>query len=192
MNIAIRPSRDAVAALVSQNRSTPPFIHLRVHSAYSLLEGAMTIGKLDKLAVGHGFPAIGLTDTNNLFGILEFSNKVESAGIQPIAVVALALSFEEPRGERTAPAPQAARGPKVQDGMVAFFAMNERGYESLLKLVSRAHLGASDFEGPHVKLPDLAAHHDGLIALTGGPDGPIDRALREGQAELADARLRAL
>ena len=65
--------------------SGPRFIHLKVHSAYSLLEGALPIEKLAKLAAAMHFPAIGLTDTNNLFGALEFSEKLWHAGVQPIA-----------------------------------------------------------------------------------------------------------
>ena len=58
----------------------PRFVHLKVHSAYSLLEGALPIGKLAKLAAAHGFPALALTDTNNLFGALEFSDKMSGRG----------------------------------------------------------------------------------------------------------------
>ena len=59
-------------------------MHLKVHSAYSLLEGALPIVKLAKLAAANQFPALGLTDTNNLFGALEFSEKLWSAGVQLI------------------------------------------------------------------------------------------------------------
>src|SRR5262245_58074303 len=76
MNKMIRPS-EAADSRATGNR---PFVHLKVHSAYSLLEGALTIPRLAKLAVGNGFPALGLTDTNNLFGALEFSDKLAGAG----------------------------------------------------------------------------------------------------------------
>jgi DNA polymerase III subunit alpha len=164
------------------------FAHLKVHSAYSLLEGALTIPRLAKLAAAHGFPALGLTDTNNLFGALEFSDKLAEAGIQPIIGVALNLDFEErspDQGERAATR-------VTGDGPIALFAMSEAGYANLMKLVSRAHLEAADTETPHAPAAALAAHADGLIALTGGPDGPIDRALREGQHDLAEARLQRL
>ena len=71
----------------------PQYVHLKVHSAYSLLEGAITIPRLAKLAVGNGFPALGLTDTNNLFGALEFSDKIAAAGIQPIVGCTLQVDF---------------------------------------------------------------------------------------------------
>ncbi len=168
----------------------PPFVHLKVHSAYSLLEGALPIPKLAKLAVGYGFPALGLTDTNNLFGALEFSDKLADAGIQPIIGVALSIDFEErqPDAIERAATPQRKTG----DGPLALLATSEAGYANLMKLVSRAHLEAADVQAAHATATALDAHADGLIVLTGGPDGPIDRALHEGQHDLAEARLKRL
>ncbi|MEM7750526.1 MAG: PHP domain-containing protein, partial [Pseudomonadota bacterium] len=80
--------RPAANSAPSQD-AAPQFIHLRVHSAYSLLEGALPIGKLAKLAVGNHAPAMALTDRNNLFGALEFSNKLSGEGVQPIAGITL-------------------------------------------------------------------------------------------------------
>ena len=77
--------------------ASAPFVHLKVHSAYSLLEGALPIGKLAKLAVGYGFPALAITDTNNLFGALEFSNKLWEAGVQPIVGVNIDVDFGDHR-----------------------------------------------------------------------------------------------
>ena len=171
----------APAAARNAEPAAPRFIHLKVHSAYSLLEGALPIPSLAKLADKHGFPALALTDTNNLFGVLEFSEKLAGAGIQPIAGVSIAIDFEERK-----PEPRTAGGPPPKslphrDGLVALFAMSEDGYANMMELVSKAHLESSDIEGPHIKLSSLMPSTAGLIALTGGPDGPIDRALREGQ-----------
>src|SRR6185436_974059 len=170
--------------------ATPPrarFVHLKVHSAYSLLEGALPIGKLAKLAAAHNFPALGLTDTNNLYGALEFSDKLAESGIQPIIGVTLTIDFEDRRNEGTGSGVPAVRQPG--DGNIALLAMSDAGYASLMKLVSRAHLDAADVETAHTTAAVLAAHAEGLIALTGGPDGPIDRALRDGQNALAEGRL---
>ena len=65
-------------------RENPKFIHLRVHSEYSLLEGAVRLKKLPDLVVSMGMPAIAVTDTNNMFCALEFSEAASKAGIQPI------------------------------------------------------------------------------------------------------------
>ncbi len=167
----------------------PKFIHLKVHSAYSLLEGALPIAKLAKLSDGYGFPALGLTDTNNMFGALEFSDKLAGAGIQPIVGVSLACQLKE-KGS----APGQLPGPIVRqhawrDGLLALYAMNEAGYANLMKLVSTAHLGTAGEDAPFVTAHEIAAHAEGVIALTGGPDGPIDRALLDGQPGLAEERL---
>ena len=79
----------------------PGFVHLHVHSAYSLLEGALTIGKLAEFAKADHQPALALTDTDNMFGALEFSEKLASVGIQPIVGCAIALDFgDETRDPR--------------------------------------------------------------------------------------------
>jgi DNA polymerase-3 subunit alpha len=170
----------------------PGFIHLHVHSAYSLLEGALPIEKLGKLAAKLGFPALALTDTNNLFGALEFSDKVAKSGIQPITGVSLAVDFEEaPRNGPGIGGLPALPQPR-RDGMLALLAMSEAGYMNLLKIVSRAHMGTGDGEAPHAKFSHIAAHAEGLIAMTGGPDGPIDGALADNQGPVADARIKKL
>src|SRR5436853_7054829 len=76
----------------------PAFVHLHVHSSYSLLEGALTIARLAELAKADRQPALALTDTDNLFGALEFSDKLAGAGIQPIVGCALAIDFAEQEG----------------------------------------------------------------------------------------------
>src|SRR6476659_5151716 len=81
----------------------PGFVHLHVHSAYSLLEGALVISKLAEFAKADRQPALALTDTDNMFGALEFSEKLAGYGIQPIIGCALALDFgDEPRDPRLA------------------------------------------------------------------------------------------
>ena len=74
--------------------ASPGFIHLNCHSAYSLLEGALPLSALVKLAAADGMPAVGVADTANLFGALEFSEKAAQAGIQPIIGCKLPVRFE--------------------------------------------------------------------------------------------------
>lgn len=159
------------------------FIHLHVHSSYSLLEGALKIAQLAKLAAADKQPALALTDTNNLFGALEFSEKLAGSGIQPIAGVQLSVCFEEPD-------PVARIVP--QPSNVVLLAQTEEGYRNLMRLVSHAYFGVPLGDSPRVAAPDLARHCEGLIALTGGFTGPLDSALREGRPELARARLDVL
>ncbi len=80
---------------------TQAFVHLRVHSAYSLLEGALTIPRLVALAAENRMPALAITDSNNLFGALEFSEAVAGARIQPIVGCTLSLSFAVEEEEAT-------------------------------------------------------------------------------------------
>lgn len=168
---------------------TPRFVHLKVHSAYSLLEGALPIGSLAKMADKFGMPALALTDTDNMFGALEFSNKLADAGVQPIVGVSLAIDFEDtqkPIGlHAVVPAPR----PAGCDGRLTLLAMNAEGYANLMRVVSLAHLGVKDGDSPHVAITTMARHAAGLIALTGGPDGPIDRPIAENQDALAKPRL---
>ena len=193
MNAPIRTPQDVTpVAVPAIGKTTAKYVHLKVHSAYSLLEGALPIGKLGKLAKGLDYPAIGLTDTNNLFGVLEFSDKIAGSGIQPIAGVSLAIDFQEKKPDRTSAAMQPVQSQPRRDGLIALYAMSERGYANLLKLVSSAHLDSGDADGPHVKFSQLADAAEDLIVLTGGPDGPIDGALIAGQQPVAEVRLKAL
>ena len=85
------------------------FVHLHVHSSYSLLEGALTIARLAALAKADHQPALALTDSDNLFGALEFSEKMASAGIQPIIGCALAIDFADHES-----AARNGNGPRVE------------------------------------------------------------------------------
>ncbi len=166
------------------------YVHLKVHSAYSLLEGAITIPKLAKLAVAHGFPALGLTDTNNLFGALEFADKLADAGVQPIVGCTLRIDFGDTKGNGLArPGAGSAR---QLPGAIALIAASHDGYQNLMKLASCAFFDPGEDDVPHLEIERLGPLAGGLIALTGGPDGPIDSALRQGQRDLADTRLKAL
>ena len=184
--------RSAPAAARPRRQPRPAFVHLKVHSAYSLLEGAITIPRLAKLAAGEGFPAVGLTDTNNLFGALEFSDKLAEAGVQPIVGCTLQVDFgDRPRANGLQR--QGANQPRSQPaGAMALLACDERGWQNLMKLSSRAFFDPAEDELPHVQIERLEELGTGLIALTGGIDGPIGKALREGQKDAALERLKVL
>lgn len=158
------------------------FVHLNVHSSFSLLEGALKIDELKKLALKDKMPALALTDTNNLFGALEFSEKMAGAGIQPIVGIALAI---EP-GDQQANARVITRATRPS---LVLLGASEEGYANLMRLASMAYVDAPPGEPPHVPLSEILKLNSGLICLTGGPDGMIDRALRDGQRDLAAERL---
>ena len=156
-----------------------PFVHLRVRSPYSLLEGAIRIPKLVEACLAQDMPAVALTDTNNLYGALEFSEYVAGAGIQPIIGCTLSIRLGVPHpGERAAP-----------DGTVALLVQNEAGYQNLMALSSAAFLEVDGTEEPHVPLERLLQHAAGLIALTGGPDSALNRLIVAGRKPEAGALL---
>jgi len=164
--------------------ANPGFVHLHVHSSYSLLEGALTIARLADLAKKDRQPALALTDTDNMFGALEFSEKIAGYGIQPIIGCALGIDFRD----------QDVRNGGVDHvwPRIVLLAAAEAGYRSLMRLCSRAYLETSPQERPHLDLAWLAGETDGLIALTGGPAGPLDAAFVGGQNPLAQTRCETL
>ena len=162
----------------------PRFIHLRVHSAYSLLEGALQVGKVIDHATADDEPAIAITDTNNLFGALEFAQKASKAGIQPIAGCQLAVSFGDAAGDQPR-----GRGPAPDLSPIVLIASTEDGYANLVRLVSRAYLETPPGDPVHVETDWLEGLSAGIIALTGGPHGPIGRALSDDHGERARSRL---
>lgn len=152
------------------------FIHLRVHSAYSLLEGALPLSKIVGQAVKDSAPAIAVTDTNNLFGALEFAQKAVKDGVQPIIGCQLDFSFGSAREEESRTAPR-RHGPELYP--LLLIAANEAGYTNLVKLVSHAYLDTPSGGAPiHLPLDLLDGLADGIICLTGGPRGPVGRALK--------------
>ena len=171
----------------------PKFIHLKVHSAYSLLEGALPISKLAKLAVGYGFPALGLTDTNNLFGALEFSEKIAGEGVQPIVGTSIDVDFGDTVDTSNALARTISNAPKsVIAGRLALLAMDADGYANLMKLSRVLFFEPAPEEPAHITIARLEECSKGLIVLTGGPLGPLDRALNDEQADKAIERLARL
>jgi DNA polymerase-3 subunit alpha len=164
---------------------SPGFIHLRVHSAYSLREGALHVKKLPGLCEKLGFPAIAVADTNNLFGALEFSESAVKAGVQPIMGLQLALAYAE-----SAPGERA-----VDPAPVALYAQTEAGWRNLMALSTAAYLETDTSQLPHVTPSMLAAHAEGVICLTGGAGGPVGKLLqahRRPAAEALVARLAAM
>ncbi|MEM9250222.1 MAG: DNA polymerase III subunit alpha, partial [Pseudomonadota bacterium] len=159
----------------------PRFIHLRLHSEYSLLEGAIRLKKLPAMAAKMTMPAVAVTDTNNMFAALEFAEGASKAGIQPIMGVQIDMAYQPaaPGEKPVAPAP------------IVLLAQDETGYAHLMKLQSCLYL-RGDGQLPHVTLDELTTYNAGILCLTGGPDGPLGRLLRDGQTQKAAALARTL
>ncbi len=151
------------------------FVHLRVHSAYSLSEGAIKADKIPALAHAAGMPAVAITDTANLFGALEFSQACAAKGIQPIIGCQVGLTR--------------ADNPKLTPDRLVLLAKDALGLDNLQRLSSRGFLDTDPGLEPQLSLETLAAHATGLILLTGGAGGPIGRLLAEGRKAAAEQLL---
>ena len=154
------------------------FVHLRVHSAYSLSEGAIKADKIPVLAREAGMPAVAITDTGNLFGALEFSQYCTGKGVQPIIGCQIALTRAD--NGRLAPDP------------LVLLARDAEGIANLQRLSSVGFLDTDPSLKPSVALDVLRANAGGLFLLTGGTTGPIARLLAEGQKSEAERLLAAL
>jgi len=146
------------------------------------LEGAIRIKETAALCKTFGMPAAALTDTNNLFGALEFSEVLSGEGVQSITGVTLSVLVEPPRpGERTEP-----------DGTLVLLAQSAEGYANLMKLSSAAYLDVAATDEPHVPLETVLNHAEGLICLTGGYDGALNRFICSGRTGPAETLLSRL
>src|ERR1700722_11031653 len=155
------------------------FVHLRTRSACSLLEGAIKPDFLGKLARDAGMPAGALTDRANLFGALEFSVATKEAGVQPIVGCALPVT-----GIGEGPPERWARIPTI-----VLLAQNETGWRHLTELSSPAYVDVAATDEPHVPWARVVEKAEGLILLSGGPDGPVDPLLASGRTTDAQRAL---
>jgi DNA polymerase III subunit alpha len=166
------------------------FIHLRLHTAYSLSEGAIRIKELPKWVQSEQMPAIAMTDTNNMFGGLEFSQTMSGAGIQPIIGCQISTKAQV-QNESDSGIKGRNLGPAEPDQIV-LLAQNDIGYRNLMRLVSRAFLKTEDTQDPQIALEDVLDFNEGLILLTGGHKGPVGALLLAGQKEKAESLLSKL
>jgi DNA polymerase-3 subunit alpha len=148
------------------------FIHLHTHSAYSLAEGAIQVKNLVKQCAKEGMPALGITDTNNLFGALEFATEAAKAGIQPIIGVQMAVGFERHQ--------------------LVLLAQTEEGYKNLCRLLSRAYMETENTREVSCTWDELEICSTGVICLTGGVKGPVAQYFLHNQPKDAEKMLKKL
>jgi len=164
------------------------FVHLRVHTAYSLTEGAIRVEKLADLCLKHRMPAVAITDTNNLFGALEVSKALAGKGIQPIIGCQLNVGRLDQPGHGPGQGTGFVGGKtlkKPDPDRIVLLAQDAAGYANLMRLSSKAYLEVPPGEAAQVQWEDLEACHAGLICLSGGPQGPVGRPLADGQMDAA-------
>jgi DNA polymerase-3 subunit alpha len=152
--------------------SDAQFIHLHLHSAYSLAEGAIRIKDLCQNITHLNQPAVAVTDTNNMFGALEFSLEAQKTGIQPIMGCQVRLGHE---GQE-----------------LVLLVQNEAGYRNLSRLVSDAYMETEDAHDPYVSWDELSKFGEGLVCLTGGLKGPIAQYYLHNQEKDAERAAKKL
>lgn len=157
-----------------QNIDFPKFIHLRVHSSYSLSEGAIRPEELGKIAAKHNMPAVAIADSGNLFGLLETSTYCTKSGVQAIPAIEVNFYAFRPESEN-------AVQHSIDYAKLVLLAQNEVGYKNLLQLVSDSFLKGIDHTKPVVYLDELKKYSAGLICLSGGWNGVLDLAIRDNQ-----------
>ena len=149
------------------------FVHLHLHSEYSLSDGIIRIEDLVKRSSEYNFPAVALTDLSNLFGLIKFYRLARERGVKPIVGCELQLVKEE--GSLAAP--------------FVLLVKNKKGYTNLTKLVSKAYIEGQENHGPFVRIEWLKDYSAGLIGLSGGQRGHIGQALLLNQKKLAEKRV---
>lgn len=152
------------------------FIHLRVHSAYSLAEGAIHVKELVKHCAKGNLPAVAVTDSNNMFGAMEFATQASDAGVQPIIGTQILVSTES---ETTVADPK----------KMVLLAQNERGYRNLCVLMSFAYMDTENQYEPQVTLNQLFENSEDIICLSGGIDGLFIPLLVDKQIDKARSLL---
>jgi DNA polymerase-3 subunit alpha len=153
---------------------TPSFVHLHLHTEYSIVDSVVRIKELMKVTAAAGVPAVALTDQSNLFALVKFYRAALQAGIKPIIGAEIWFRAQ----------------PEDVPSRLVLLCRNNDGYRNLSRLLTRAYL-----DGQHDGVPIIsrewldAGTTDGLMALSGGRDGSIGRHLLAGQIEAAGAEL---
>src|SRR5580692_5483669 len=179
--VSIRAAAFFVSYLgIGQSRkslmASPDFVHLHLHSEYSLLDGACRIGDLVQKAVDLNMPAIGLTDHGVMYGSMEFYLECKKAGIKPLVGCEVYVSTRT-RFQR--------ESKKLDDAQhLVLLAMNETGYRNLLKLVSIASLEGFYYK-PRIDKDVLNQYSEGLICLSACLGGEVPEHLLDAEYEKA-------
>ena len=139
------------------NEGSKNFTHLKIHTQYSICEGALRTAELAKHCKSNEIKAIGLCDSNNLCGALEFSEIIAKSKTQPIIGTQINIKY------------------KGYKGKIPLFAKNLEGYKNLIKLSSKSFLEVEDNEDPHCLVEDLLSHYSGLIMFSGTSSGLIGK-----------------
>ena len=148
----------------------PAFVHLRLHSEYSLSDGIVRLGPLMTAISDRQMPAVAVTDINNLFGLVKFYNAAQAAGIKPIIGADVWVAPDK-EGEEALP--------------LVLLARTDQGFANLRELISRSYTEGQDAHGAVLQREWIAGSADGLIALSAGQAGDVGRQILRGDMEAA-------
>ena len=151
----------------------PDFVHLHLHSEYSLVDGIIRVDELVEHSLNHGYHSVALTDLTNLFGLIGFYRSARNKGIKPI--VGAEINVAKDKDSLHAP--------------LVLLAMNKQGYINLTKLVSKAYVEGQINGEPIVLFSWLEEFSDGIIALSGGMEGHIGNSILAGNKQLSESRV---
>ncbi len=165
------------------------FVHLTNHTAYSLAEGAIQVKELIQNCKEKLMPAVGITDSGNLFGALEFSVLASEAGIQPIIGAKLCINRNKSRVTDIEHANTINDHGSLEPDKIVLIVQNEVGYKNLLDLVSVSFIESKGSEKPQIFLSDLESKNEGLIVLSGGTSGSVGRLVADDEIEEAESTL---
>ena len=153
-----------------------PFVHLHLHTEFSLVDSTVRISQLVEKASALGMPAIAVTDQNNLFALVKFFRAAEAAGIKPIVGADVLLRAPDERDQAT---------------RLVLLCQDRHGYLNLCELLSRGYLEGQHHGVPYLQREWVIEHAAGLIALSGGREGDIGQALLAGHPNRARQLARA-
>src|SRR5690554_5444256 len=153
----------------------PSFIHLRVHSEYSMIDSVIGVKSLVKEIAKLDMPAVGLTDQCNFFGLIKFYKAALAEGIKPIIGSDFLLQDDED-----------------ECSQITLLAMNDAGYRNITEIISLAYLEGQSQGTAKIRWHWLEQYAEGVIALSGAKFGSIGKALINGNPELAEAHLQRL
>ena len=141
------------------------FTNFKVHTHYSICEGAIQIPELAEYCKINKVPALGLSDTYNLCGALEFSQEISKVGTQPIIGSQINFNFSDTIGK------------------IPIFAKTEEGFKNLIKLSSKSYLDVKENNEPHCLITDLFENRKGLIILSGGKDSLLSKLIKKNRSK---------
>lgn len=154
---------------------TQPFVHLRAHSEYALVDGTVRIKALVQATQSAGMPAVAISDLNNLFGLVKFFKQAVSAGVKPIVACDVWVEDQDPSAEPS---------------MLVLIALRQSGYKALSRVLSKGYTENYHQGRMVLRREWLKEDGEGLLALSAAADGDVGKAILAGQSDEAEARAR--